>query len=221
MCGGCGKAGWRWCPDCQRRVRRVVEPLCGKCGIPVRIAGLCEKCRANPPAYRALRSWAVFDSPVRSALHRMKYRRDLGLGDTLAAHLVDYVHSLNWPVEMLIPIPLGKVRLKERGYNQVALVGRPLAHLLGLFYSPGVLRKTRETHTQVGLSVSERQENVHHAFKADPESVKRKIILVMDDVATTGSTLSSATDALLSAGAREVYAMTLARALSHHSLDSV
>lgn len=151
----------------------------------------------------------------------MKYRRNIGLGESIALQMTDFVRSLNWPIEMIIPVPLGKNRLKERGYNQVGLVARPLAYRLGLKYEPEALRKMRETRSQVGLTVSQRRENVHDAYQADQKVVKGKSILIMDDVATTGSTISACTETLLSAGAQEIYVLTIARALSHHSLNRV
>lgn len=168
-----------------------------------------------------MRSWAVFDTPVQNALHTLKYRRNMGIGDALARQMVDFVRSLQWDVDMLIPIPLGKKRLKERGYNQVALVARPLAHELGLPYAPHGLWKSRETRSQVGLNVSQRRENVSKAYQAEVKVVNGKSVLLMDDVATTGSTVQSSAEALLSAGARKVYAVTIARALSHHGLNRV
>ena len=168
-----------------------------------------------------MRSWAVFDSPVQSALHTMKYRRNIGMGGALARQMADFVRSLQWEVDMLIPVPLSKKRLKERGYNQVALVARPLAYELGLSYVPSALQKIRETRSQVGLTASQRRENVSKAYQAKAGIVKRKSVLLMDDVATTGSTIQAAAEALLSAGAREVYALTVARALPHHDLNRV
>ncbi len=135
--------------------------------------------------------------------------------------LVEFVRALNWSVDMLIPAPLGKARLQERGYNQVALVAQPLAYELGIAYAPDGLKKMRETKSQVGLNITERQENVREAYQADPSVVKRKSILLMDDVATTGSTINACTEALLSAQAEAVYALTVARALSHHDLNRV
>jgi ComF family protein len=175
----------------------------------------------NPPAYRMMRSWAVFDSPIQNGLHTMKYRRNISLGDALARQMSDFARSLSWPVEILIPVPLGKRRLKERGYNQVGLVARPLAYQMGWRYMPSGLRKTRDTRSQVGLNPSQRRENVQDAYQADANVVKQKSILIMDDVATTGSTISACTEALLGAGTREVYVLTIARALAHHALDRV
>jgi len=151
----------------------------------------------------------------------MKYQRNIGLGEMLAMQMVDFFHSLQWQVQAVLPVPLGKRRLKERGYNQVGLVARPLAYNVGIEYIPQVLQKTRETRSQVGLSASQRHENVKNAYKADPAAVKRKSVLLMDDVATTGSTISECTASLLSAGAKEVYVLTIARALSHHGLNRV
>ena len=151
----------------------------------------------------------------------MKYRRNIGLGEAIAMQMTDFVHSLHWQLDVLIPVPLGKKRLKERGYNQVALVARPLAYQIGIRYEPDALWKTRETRSQVGLTISQRSENVQNAYQADSAVVKDKSVLIMDDVATTGSTISACTAALHSAGAQEVYVLTIARALPHHGLDRV
>jgi competence protein ComFC len=168
-----------------------------------------------------MRSWAVFDSPVQNGLHTMKYKRNIGLGEALALQMVDFVKSLQWDIDFLIPVLLGKKRLRERGYNQVALVAQPLAYRADIRYLPRALWKARETRSQVGLKINEREKNVLHAHQADARMVARKSVLVMDDVSTTGSTISACTDALLSAGAREVYGITIARALAHHDLNRV
>jgi ComF family protein len=168
-----------------------------------------------------MRSWAVFDSPVQNALHTLKYRRNMGIGDALAQQMAGFVRALNLDVDLLIPVPLGKKRLEERGYNQVALVARPLAYELGYQYAPHGLWKSRETRSQVGLNISQRRENVSKAYQADVKVVNRRSVLLMDDVATTGSTIQSSAEALLSAGAKDVYAITVARALSHHDLNRV
>ena len=168
-----------------------------------------------------MRSWAVFDSPVQNGLHTMKYKRNIALGEALALQMVDFVRSLHWEIDLLIPVPLGRKRLRERGYNQVALVAQPLAYHAGIAYLPKALWKARETRSQVGLNISQRQKNVQDAYQADPQCVARKSILLMDDVSTTGSTISACTEALLSAGSREVYGITIARALAHHDLNRV
>ena len=151
----------------------------------------------------------------------MKYRGNIGFGEAIALQMTEYVRSLHWPIKMIIPVPLGKERLKTRGYNQVGLVARPLAYQLGLKYESDALRKIRETRSQVGLTVVERRENVHDAYEATPRIVGQQSVLLMDDVATTGSTIAACTAALLAAGAQDVYVLTIARALPHHRLDRV
>ncbi len=151
----------------------------------------------------------------------MKYRGNITFGESLAIQMADYFRSLQWEADMIIPVPLGRQRMKERGYNQVALVAEPLAYEVGLTYAPHTLWKARETRSQVGLNVSQRQKNVESAYQAHPTLVKGKSVVLMDDVATTGSTILSCTDALFCAGAREIYALTIARALSHHDLNRV
>ena len=151
----------------------------------------------------------------------MKYRHNIGLGEALALQMVEFVKSLHWEVDFLLPVPLGKKRLRERGYNQVALVAQPLAYHAGLHYYPNALWKARENRSQVGLSVRQRHENVLNVYQADSRIVKHKSILVMDDVSTTGSTITACAQALLEAGANDVYAITIARALSHHDLSRV
>ncbi len=221
VCGGCGQPGSRWCKDCQRNVQPLVEPVCEVCGISMDGSGLCADCQRARPRYRILRSWSVFDNPVRNALHKLKYRRDMALGDALAAQLSEFAMGLKWPVEMIIPVPLGKKRSQERGYNQVSLIARPLALAAGMAFASDGLTRVRETRSQVGLTKKERRANVNGAFQATGTRVNGRVVLLMDDVATTGSTLSSCAEALYAAGARDVFALTVSRALARHGLTSI
>lgn len=220
-CGGCRRAGSRWCNDCMDAIQHIPDPVCGRCGIPVQQIGLCPDCQANHPHFHVLRSWSIFEFPIRNALHRLKYRRDIGLGDALAAQMYDFVVKLHWPINLVIPVPLGRKRLEERGYNQVGLIARPLALEMGIGFAPTALTRIRETKSQVGLTKAERHQNMCGAFQAEGTRVNGQIILLMDDVATTGSTLSSCAEALYKAGAQDVFALTVSRALTHHDLTIV
>jgi competence protein ComFC len=168
-----------------------------------------------------MRSWSVFEGPIRNALHQLKYRRNIALGDVFARQLVPFARHLAWPVQVVVPVPLGRKRLQERGYNQVSLVADPLSELGGWEYAPRVLRRVRDTRTQVGLSPAERRDNVAGAFACEPQRVRDRSVLLLDDVATTGATLASCSQTLLESGAREVYALTIARALPHHGYQTV
>lgn len=218
VCGGCGGSGGRWCDTCKQKVQILNGVVCDVCGLPQKVTGVCSACMTERPSFRALRAWAVFDDPLRKALHKLKYRRDVSLGDALALQMIPFVAGLDWPVNVVVPIPLGHKRYKERGYNQVAMIAKPLALALGLEYSPRALHRQKETRSQVGLTRSERRENVYGAFSTDHRTIAGKTVLIMDDVSTTGSTLSSAADVLLLSGAKDVYALTVARALPHHGL---
>lgn len=222
ICGGCGKPGSRWCTECQRNIIRLNDPVCDICGIPLyKKAGCCPDCQRERPCYRSLRSWSAFDDPVKTALHRLKYRRDIGLGDALASQMIGFVVRLNWPIDLIVPVPLGHKRLKERGYNQVGLIALPLSLAMRIPCSSKALTRGHETRSQVGLTKEERRSNVRGAFYARERDVNGRIILLIDDVATTGSTLSSCAEALYVAGARDVFALTVARALSRHGLQHV
>ena len=187
--------------------------------MPQRKNGICKICLSSRPSYHALRSWAVFEGPVRGAVHHLKYRRDLGLGEVLSNPLADFIQTQNWQIDTVIPIPLSNQRYKERGYNQIALVAYPLSLILDLAYSPNALIRKKHTRSQVGLSALERKNNVEGAFWANPKLTSGKSILLMDDVATTGSTLAAASEALVASGAAKIYALTLARALDHHGFN--
>lgn len=222
VCGGCGKQGTRWCDVCRANLTPVPEPLCEICGLPQPQPGICCDCLSLRPPFQALRSWAVFDGPMRKVIHSLKYGKNYGgLGVALVSDLARFYQSLGWKVDLVVSVPLSVQRLKQRGYNQVEQVARPLADLLGLRYQPGALKKVRDTETQVGKNRLARQANVRNAFYGNSDIVKGRIVLLMDDVATTGSTLFSAASALKKAGAAQVFALTLARALPHHGLHIV
>lgn len=138
----------------------------------------------------------------------------------MARSLMQYLElSLHWDVEVVVPVPLSQQRQSERGYNQVALIAYPLALLGNWDYAPKALKRVKHTRSQVGLTVLERKENVCGAFHANPRLIANKKVLLLDDVATTGATLMAASDSLLSGGARCVYALTAARAVSRYGLD--
>jgi ComF family protein len=199
----------------------VLEPVCPSCGRPGSHPGPCPACQDSNPPYDTLRSWALFEGPIRNAIHSLKYRRNVALGDVLAGHLAAYVRKLGWQVDLVVPVPLGRQRMNERGYNQAALLAMPVAFMLERRYAPRSIFRIRETRSQVGLSAVERRENIADAFQADPDRVFGKAILLIDDVTTTGATVAACSKALREAGATTIHALTLARALPHHGLQIV
>lgn len=212
-CGGCEKLGVRWCKDCQKSLAPVPLPVCEICGEPQTIPGVCQACQNTRPAFYALRSCVVFKDSARLAMLKLKYRRELGLGEALAGNLASFLDHLGWQADVVIPIPLSKQRFAERGYNQVDMIAHPLASLMGWSYSTNVLYRTRHTGSQVKLSVRERAKNVVGAFRAVSGKLDGKTVLLVDDTTTTGATINSASISLLDAGVKRVYALTFAKAV--------
>lgn len=212
QCGGCGKPGARWCADCQASAQTMPETICEICGDIIRMEGICDRCRECPPAFKGLRSWAIFTGPLRNAHHRLKYNRDVALGEMLARPLISLLNRLNWPVDIITAVPIGVARRAERGYNQATLLAVPVSLAVGLPYRSRALIKVLDTRSQVGLNVTERSDNIAGAFQGTPKIVGGKNILIVDDVATSGATMHACAVALLSAGASQVFGLTLARA---------
>ena len=212
-CGGCQNQGARWCLECQSKTTLAsASPVCPLCGVPQSVGVECLNCRTAAPRYNALRAWAVYKGPVRQAIHRLKYKRNLGLGEVFGRRLMDCLLELQWHIDMVIPVPLGIARFAQRGYNQASLLARPVAWGLRLDYLPQALQRVRETRSQVELSAKERKRNVSGAFRAERKHVEGHKILVIDDVATSGATIDACATALLEAGASQVFGLTLARA---------
>lgn len=210
-CAGCGQVGSRWCQACQAGVQRLVLPLCKTCSVPYNRLGVCQDCRSHPIHVEHVRAWGAFSGPLRQSIHALKYRRDVALGDSLSVHLIELLKIMGWMVDFVIPVPLGLSRQAERGYNQAALLARPLALAAGLLYQPDALRRVRETRTQVGLSPEARRSNVADAFQASASRISGKNILIVDDVITTGATIHACAAALTAAGAARIYGLSLAR----------
>ncbi len=157
---------------------------------------------------------------MRKAIHRLKYKRDVALGEALAQPMIRCLQTQAWPIDLVAPVPLGLARKAERGYNQAALLARPIALSLGLEYRSNIVWRGRETRSQVGLSAEARRENVAGAFWAKAVQVRGKRVLIVDDVLTTGATVNACAQAVIEAGAECVYGLTLARAGQAHAENS-
>ncbi len=212
QCGGCNKSGSRWCINCQQATEILPEAICPICGEILKSGEVCARCRQSAPAYAGLRSWAIYKGPVRNAIHRLKYKGEVTLGEALARPMLELFLSTGWQIDLVTPVPAGRRRGSERGYNQAALLALPLALGSRKAYKPEALVKVRETRSQVGLNASQRWENVAEAFEARKKQVDGKNVLVVDDVTTSGATIAACTTALLKMGAQRVYGLTLARA---------
>ena len=188
-----------------------MPPYCSVCGRPGCRGLVCDNCQLNPPEFSGLRSWSVYGGEIRNAIHRLKYNNDIALGDLFSDYLVRLYQKQNWQVDMVIPVPLSRERIKQRGYNQSSILARPLAMQLNLPFVKKALFRQRDTRSQIGLSAQDRKINVWGAFRAESSLIQDQNVLLVDDVTTTGATLNACAYALNQAGAQHVNCLTLAR----------
>ena len=212
-CMGCGSSRSRLCNECFAKIQPITGTVCQICGQPNPSMKLCVRCEERKPVYSALRSWAPYSGTLRQAILKLKYRRDISLGEVLSRPLIELIKRLNWEVDIVVPVPVSLARFKERGYNQVSLIAFPLALGSGIPYRARALSKIRDTRSQVGLAAEERHKNVAQAFAANPSIVKGRRVLVVDDITTTGATVEACAAELSNAGASAVFGITLARSL--------
>ena len=213
-CGGCQKLGVRWCELCNQSVDVIDwSTHCKICAAPVHHPGVCVNCRSMPMPISAILSWGVYQGSLREAIHSMKYQNNLGIAQDLSLPLISIIKENNWHIDSIAAVPLSSQRQQQRGYNQSIVLARWIAWGLGVPFMPNLLSRTRDTRSQVGLSASERHRNVEDAFSTCGYNVNHKVILVIDDVTTTGATLINCGKALANAGAKEVYGLTLAKAV--------
>lgn len=178
---------------------------------PPCVARTCATCATFPPSYDYARSAAVYEGGLRDALHAFKFggRRALAgpLGDLAFEQCVG---SLPGGIDALIPVPLGRERERERGFNQATLLAQRIGRRLAVPTRVGWLVRTRATRPQSDLSAAERRANVRGAFRAG-EPVAGRHALLVDDILTTGATLDACARALSAAGACRVGVLTVAR----------
>jgi ComF family protein len=155
---------------------------------------------------------ARYSPPLPTVLLHLKYRPSDPLARLLGSWLAEGVVKQGVEPDLVVPVPLGKGRMARRGYNQVELLARAVADELHVPFSSGGLWRLRDTRSQVGLSARLRQANVHGAFQADPQQVRGKLVVVVDDLVTTGATLAECRRALLGAGAQQVRSFAVGRA---------
>lgn len=212
-CAGCGRLGETWCAQCRATVQVLHDPCCLRCGYPLaEPQAACPACEQRVFAFSVARSWGSYTGRLRMAILKLKHKRSMSLGLALSQPLVALCTALGWRSELLVPVPLHPARRAQRGHNPVELLAAPLATSLSLPFVPNALARIRETQPQMDLDIARRWTNVHAAFAADAQVGGRRILL-LDDIMTTGATLDAAARALRSAGAQDVYALTLARTL--------
>jgi len=214
------RPGRHICSDCLNRLPFLpTDGCCRKCGRAAeKFDGefLCEDCRVHRPAYDRAGSALVFDGDARVTVNAFKFRDSFWLRDDLADWLeaMVRVRFRVEEVDLVLPMPSTLLHRIDRGYNQCAYLARTLARRLEKPYLPKVLRRVGHPRRQGGLDEDDRRTNVVGTFAVRrPAAVAGKTVLVVDDIMTTGSTLSECASELKAAGAARVWCATLARSL--------
>ena len=213
------------CRACAASLQQTFsEPLCHRCGRPIVSAAvaegatepLCHFCRGYDYAFNRARSFGAYTAGMARAILLLKYANVTPLGKWFAHRLAELAASNRslYEADVLVPVPLDRGRVRERGYNQAELIARPLARLLGIPFKPRLLVRTRPRPNRLRLTRRERWETVRGAYATERGAQVDKLrVLLVDDVFTTGATLDACSKALKGAGAARVVGLTVARAL--------
>ena len=198
------------CAGCWDSIRQYEGPKCGKCGVPLASGSsmTCGECIKDRPAFRSVRAFGLYNGPLRKAINLLKYHNMKRLSKPLA----EMILRMEIPrADAVIPVPLYKDRLMQREFNQSALLAKHTAKRTGASLLINCLVKVKDTMPQVGLSSIERRRNIRNAFKVEKqELIKEKVIILVDDVVTTGATVRECSRALKKAGAGDIYVVALA-----------
>jgi len=209
VCAESGVAGLDLCPAC-RDALPWNAGACRTCALPLPALDadqLCGACQRKPPPLALVASACVYAAPVDGLLRRFKFHQDLAAGRLLAALLQARCAGLPRP-QAVLPVPLHRARLRQRGYDQALELARPLARALDLPLCTG-LQRVRATAPQSELDAQARRRNLRHAFALQAPLPPH--VALVDDVMTTGATLHAAAHALRRAGVARVDAWVVAR----------
>lgn len=212
-CVACGRLVDRHLPDelvcslCRWRMKPLIGG-CRRCNQPLPLVGPCRFCAPWPEELLWARSAVWLDPEAKAVVHHLKYRGYPALADFAAAMIARYIARPEAGV--LVPIPLTATKERRRGYNQAALLARALGKRWGLPVDQTLLVRVREGGSQTALTPEARLANIKDAFRARSASAV-ELIIIIDDVLTTGATLIAAAAALVDAGCSRVGAVTFAR----------
>ena len=219
-CGSLVTAQGSFCASCFAALTFITDPLCTGCGLPFAsraFAGslsICPTCLEHPPPWREARAALLYDDAARALILPLKHADRQENATILAAQMARIGHTLLERADLLVPVPLHRKRLRQRGFNQAALLAQTLARRTRTPCIPDALRRIRATPPLGALSAAQRAEAMDGAITIRPSRkplIAGRCILLIDDVMTSGATASACARVLLDEGAAHIDVLVAAR----------
>ena len=208
-CVECGDEGSPLCLRCEPTLPSLRRPYCSRCAEP-NAPLICRRCSQTHPAFDRIRAPYLAEGAARELIHRLKYNDARAYSERIAELLAAFVEREQIGADVIMPVPLHPSRERERGYNQSALIARDLARAVGIATDSRSLRRVTGGPAQVTLPGADaRRAGVEGAFECEP--ISAVTVLLIDDVVTTGATMSDCARALKRAGARVVVGLAFTR----------
>jgi ComF family protein len=205
------------CPACWKDVSFIRPPLCDVLGIPLPFdtgeRTVSAAALAHPPAYGRARAVAHFSGAMRTLIHQFKYGDRHDARTLFGRWLAEAGRELQPRIDVIVPVPLSRLRLLLRHFNQSAVLASELSRHIGVPMDPMLLKRTRWTKSQVGMTRDQRWRNIAGAFEVPRQrraALKGRNVLLVDDVVTTGATVDACARTLKRAGAARVDVLALA-----------
>jgi ComF family protein len=220
------------CTKCWSEFAAVPKPICELCGRPFFVNApnlaernhLCQLCRRGTYTFDRARSYGIYNDAMHRAVLLLKHEEMAPFGRWFAERIAEIVLAdpENLRADVVVPVPLHRARMRERRYNQAQMIAAPLARLLCLPCEPRALARIRPRPDKLILSRSERWKSVQGAYEASAGAkLKGRVILLVDDVFTTGATLDACARALRKAGVAKVIGVTAARVIFRLDISSL
>jgi len=210
LCGDSAKNGEIICPECKSHL--PTNPIgCPRCALPMPRAELCGRCQRTPPAFDQAIAPLIYSAPIDSLISQLKYNHRLATGRTFTGLLEQKITATGSPLpDAIIAMPLHRLRLKQRGFNQSLEIARPLARLINRPLLTNLVQRHKATAPQTGLTGAARRKNLRGAFSVTAPPTHRHLAVV-DDVMTTGSTAQELATTLKRSGVDRIDIWVIAR----------
>jgi len=208
------------CDDCFEEIAKNLSPFCLKCGVHLDERetefGICRQCKKRKFYFDRAYSVCIFEGTIKELIHKFKYSNKTVLAKLFSEMIFDFAMNFHIPIsdyDIMLPVPLHSVRLREREYNQCEILAKELQKFFSIAISRNDVMRIRNTKSQIELNKFARWQNIKGAFKLKNfEKFKDKNVLIIDDLMTTGATASELAGVLKDADAKKVSVLTLAKA---------